>query len=182
MAKTYNTISTFTSGQVLTAAQMNEIGTNSNNYRVPPTVRAVRSSTLSYTYTNDVAWNDTEYDTETLTPGSGAGAMHNDVTNNARITPSTAGIYLVEFSVHFTFSGTSTTFQNQINKNGSLAINRFYSVARTTLHRDIIQGIFTANGTTDFFTCSFDMGGGTSPTIQNNATSYFAATWLGQVS
>ena len=39
MPKTYNTISTFTSGQVLTAAQMNEIGTNVNNYRVPPLVR-----------------------------------------------------------------------------------------------------------------------------------------------
>jgi hypothetical protein len=173
MAKTYNTLSNVTVGSVLTASDYNEVLENSNNFRVPPTVRAVRSSTLSYTYTNDVAWNSEDYDTDT---------MHDNVTNNTRITPTTAGIYLVEFSVHFTFTGTSTTFQNIINKNGSLAINRFYSVARTTLHRDIIQGIFTANGTTDYFTCSFDMGGGTSPIIQNNATSYFAATWLGQVS
>ena len=173
MAKTYNTIGTFTAGNVLTAAEMNDIGENVNNYRVPPMVKCTRSGNLSYTSNTDIAWNDEDYDTDT---------MHDTVTNNARITPTTAGIYLVTFSVAYTFSGTSADFQIFIQKNGSDAANRFYNVSRTTLHRDVISAVIDFNGSTDYVTCKFSMGGGSNFSVTENAQSYFSAAWLGQVS
>jgi len=180
MAKTYNTISTFTAGQVLTAAQMNDLGENSNNYRVPPMCKATRNGNLSYTNNTVIAWNDTAYDTETATPGSGG--MHDDVTNNTRITPVTAGVYLVVFSVNFTFSGTSSNFQSTILLNGAEAANDFYDVVRTTLQRNVLSGVFEMNGTTDYLEAKFTIGGGTSPNITAGTLSYLSATWLGQVS
>jgi len=97
MAKTYNTISTFTSGQVLTAAQMNEIGENSNNYRVPPlcvlrrtTLFTMASANTDYAITFTTANEDADTD-----------SMHDGSTNTDRITVSTDGIYMLTASCQF---------------------------------------------------------------------------------
>ena len=91
MAKTYNTISTFTAGQVLTAAQMNEIGTNSNNYRVPPLARITMTSNVavangSHTdFAGFLNTNSTEtFDTDGMVSLSGTASA---------ITVQTAGVY-----------------------------------------------------------------------------------------
>jgi hypothetical protein len=177
MAKTYNTFGTVAPGDVLRAnsgtAAYNGVMTNVNNYRVPPMVKCIRSGNLSYTANADVAWNDEAYDTD---------GMHDNATNNARITPTTAGVYVVTFSVHFTFSGTSSAFTLRMLKNGAEIVTRLYGVSRTTLHKDVISVIDTANGSTDFFTCQFEMGGASSLNVQASSGSYFAANWLGQAS
>jgi hypothetical protein len=89
MAKTYDTISTFTSGQVLTAAQMNQIGTNSNNYRVPPI--AILNKTASQSIANNtgvlVSWDAEDTDTDAMW------------SSGSQITCSTAGVYMVNAAV-----------------------------------------------------------------------------------
>ena len=171
MAKTYNPLDSVTVGSVLTASDYNEAVENSNNFRNPPMVKCTRSGNLSYTANANVAWNAEDYDTD---------GMHDNSTNNERITPTTAGVYVVTFSVHFTFSGTSSTFTLRMLKNGAEIVTRLYAVSRTTLHKDVISVIDTANGSTDFFTCQFEMAGASSLSVQASSGSYFAANWLGQ--
>jgi len=102
MAKTYNTISTFTAGQVLTAAQMNDLGENSNNYRVPPLCSVYRNAALSQTANN--SFQTLSFDTETIdTDGMWASSPNPD-----RITIQTDGVYLCHASVVFTANGTGT--------------------------------------------------------------------------
>jgi hypothetical protein len=82
MAKTYNTISTFTAGQVLTAAEMNDLGENSNNYRVPPMGL--------FTAAQSVA--DGSNQPVTLTENVDTDGMF---TSGTTITIATAGVYLI---------------------------------------------------------------------------------------
>lgn len=176
MAKTYNTISTFTSGQILTATQMNGIGTNVNNYRVPPMVRCVRSGNLTYTANADVAWNGTDtYDTDD---------MHDPATNNTRITPTTNGIYLVQFSAFINISGTATAVLPSIRQTASAVVvaRQDYFSSVTGLMYINCMGMAQVSSSSDYFTAQIGFSGGTVYTINADATTYFAATWLGQVS
>lgn len=102
MAKTYNTISTFTAGQVLTAAQMNDLGENSNNYRVPPVCSVYRNAALSHTSSG--GFQAMAFDTESIdTDGMWASSP-----NPERITIQTDGIYVCEASVVFAGNATGT--------------------------------------------------------------------------
>jgi len=86
MPKTYNTIGTFTSGAVLTAAQMNGIGTNVNNYRVPPICIARRNAAQSIANNTETS---VSFDTEDVdTDGMFAPTSTN-------ITIQTDGVYLL---------------------------------------------------------------------------------------
>ncbi len=110
MAKTYNTIGTFTAGQVLTAAEMNELGENSNNFRVPPMCRVKQTSGASIGDASGtiLAFDAEDFDTD---------GMHDNATNNSRITINTAGVYLVIASVRYT-TGVSDDTRISILKNG----------------------------------------------------------------
>ena len=175
MAKTYNTISTFTAGQVLTAAQMNDLGENSNNYRVPPMCKAIRSGNLSYTSTDPVAWNDEAFDTD---------GMHDNSTNNSRITINTAGIYLFVLNVHITFTGTYTPGPDlKINHSSQGTIGYWYggsSVAATA-------GVFNLSAVaecaaSDYVEAKLTTSGASGVTVIAGAASYLSAAWIGQVS
>ena len=86
MAKTYNTIGTFTAGNVLTAAEMNDIGENSNNYRVPA-IGTFTSSQPAGDATNQIV---------TITEVTDTDGMF---TSGTTVTINTAGIYLFTMSV-----------------------------------------------------------------------------------
>jgi|DEB0MinimDraft_3_1074331.scaffolds.fasta_scaffold38559_1 hypothetical protein len=95
MAKTYPDIGTFSPGDILTAATMNEVGTNLDNQRVPPmclltiaSLAVTAQVTLGNTTTTGT-WTE-EVDTD---------AMHDTSTNPTRITVNTAGIYIVTASL-----------------------------------------------------------------------------------
>jgi hypothetical protein len=171
MAKTYTAAATATAGEVYTASAHNVIVTDVNNLIVPPFVKCVRSGDLSYTNTSDIAWNAEAYDTD---------SMHDNVTNNTRITPTTAGIYVFTFSAYFTFSGTSTYVNMAVKKNNADFVQRFVNVSRTSLHRDHISFVDVANGTTDYYTANIDLGGGSSISLKDNVGTFFSATWIGQ--
>jgi hypothetical protein len=114
MAKTYNTIGTFTAGQVLTAAEMNELGENSNNYRVPPMVIARRTTNLTgYTNSAVIPWESVLYDTE-----APSDPMWLTGANASRITIQTPGTYAVSFLGYLTASATLSGVQTRFTLNG----------------------------------------------------------------
>jgi hypothetical protein len=87
MAKTYNTIGNFTAGQVLTAAEMNELGENSNNYRVPPYCQIQRAAgqTIPDASNTAISFDAQDHDTDGMFAPT-----------STDVTIQTAGIYLVE--------------------------------------------------------------------------------------
>ncbi len=101
MAKTYNDIMTFSSGQILTATQMNTLGTNSDNTLVPATCGAFHNTTQSIanaTFTAIVFNSEpTNWDTDTI---------HSTSSNTSRFTLTTAGLYL--FNVTASFAANAT--------------------------------------------------------------------------
>lgn len=100
MAKTYNTIGTFVAGNVLTAAEMNEIGENSNNFRVPPMCRVRRAAAQSIANNTQRLIN---WDTEDIDTDDDMFSASDTV-----ITIKTAGVYLVTACVGFALNTTST--------------------------------------------------------------------------
>lgn len=95
MPKSYPDIGTFTSGQILTAATMNDVATNLDNFRVPPMCSVYRSAALSHTSNGafqSIAFDTEDYDTD---------GMWTSGANADRITFDTSGIYLCEGAVAF---------------------------------------------------------------------------------
>lgn len=176
MAKTYNTISTFTSGAILTAAQMNGIGTNVNNYRVPPACRIERTATQSINNATDtlVAFTaGASFDTE-----SPSDPMFSSGTNTT-ITIRTAGIFLVSFNVTFAANTTGTRFAGVRLGGGATQPS-----AQVGGHNS--PGDVTLNGT---FPMSLSVGNAltlnvyqTSGGALNVTSGFLSAVWVGQVS
>jgi hypothetical protein len=119
MPKTYNTIGTFTSGQILTAVQMNEIGTNTNNYRVPPiaalwlststaVATASHTSFAGFTSTNGTEVIDTD------------GMITLSATASA-ITVQTAGVYQVSATTTWQANATGIRYARIVrSRSGTL--------------------------------------------------------------
>ena len=172
MAKTYTSISTFTSGAILTAAQMNQIGTTLNNNTIPSMVRLNGPAGTSYTGGADVSWNTTpSYDTDTMFSSG----------SPTRITIGTAGIYLVVAHFRPTFTGTVTNSEARISVDGSVdTINAVSGVSNSLggLYQQVtLTKSFTA---AQYLTASIVLTGAS--TANMGATSWFSATWLGKAS
>ena len=173
MAKTYNTIGTFTAGQVLTAAEMNEIGTNSNNYRVPPMCllkRTANSANLTQNTTNTV-----DFSTSVATEVFDTDGMHSLVTNASRITPTTAGVYSVNATLQLTAG--FNFLDLRIVKNGStqLAVSRLGAQPG-----GVAMAVDEFNGTTDYVELILNVGTGTSQITTANSLTTFGVFWNGQ--
>lgn len=178
----WSTPGTVAPGEVYTSSRYNTdtvgnleyLKTEVDSLFVPPAVKCTRATDLNpYTNNTDIAWTSEEYDTD---------GMHDNSTNNARITPATAGLYLIVFSYAITFSGTSTFSEPRVLKNGNPLALSLKDVTRVTSHEDIISFVDYANGTTDYYTARTNFGGGTSLVIKNSVSSYFSATWIGRTS
>ena len=184
MAKTYNTIGTFTAGQVLNAADMNEIGTNSNNYRVPPMAIVRRTSDLSgYASEAAITWQSAELDTESPSdPMWAAGAP-------TVVTCRTAGIYLVQLQFHATASPTQTAGGGVIRKNGTVIgenFNEWFSPGAFPELRGNMALIVNL-AVADTVAAGVRFTGGSNYIVKGNATTTYqqtrlAVTWVGQAS
>lgn len=97
MAKSYPDVGTFTSGQILTAAKMNEVGDNLDNFRVP-SLCVLRRTAL---FTMAAANTDYSITFTTGNEDADTDAMHDGTTNTDRITIGTAGIYAITASCQF---------------------------------------------------------------------------------
>lgn len=174
MAKTYNTFTNVSTGDVLTATNFNNVLTNVGNYRVPPLCLLRKNSGQALTDATDTAltWSSSEelYDTD---------SMHDTSTNTTRITPTTAGLYL--FTAQDAVTATPTVYHIlSIRLNGTtyIAYQRAGAI-------DFVQTSAVAymNGTTDYVEMLVAISG-TGRTIAHTSSvaTTFSAAWLGQVS
>lgn len=180
MPKTYGTVTTFTAGSVLTAAQLNTAGSAINNLVVPAGARVTRTTNLSYTSNTAIAW-------ETVSSGGGfdtdgmwsAGAA-------TRLTINTAGIYLVTLNYYIAFSGTVTQYEAIMDS----------STLGSFIAHDVRQGSFTASviGTlsfvgslsaADFITARVALTGGSAYVLTASTAPQrvgMSAMWIGRTS
>ena len=174
MAKTYNTFTDVATGEVLTATNFNNVLENVGNYRVPPMCSVSKTATSYPTASFQYLAADTEnFDTD---------AMHDNVTNNSRITPTTAGIYLFTACVQFPNVAGGT-------RQVAISVNRTVSVVQTdgppeaTGFQTTITaaGAWSMNGTTDYAEVRI-YHSNTPNTAQNLVLIRFQAIWVGQVS
>ncbi len=175
MGKTYNTISTFVSGAILTAAQMNGIGTNVNNYRVPPACRITRTATQSINSATDTLIAFTagaDFDTE-----APSDPMFSSGTNTT-MTIRTAGLYQVSFGVVYATNTTGTRFAG-VRLGGSATHPYEQASAGTpgdvTLSGSLLMSLSVGNALT---LNVYQTSGGALNV--NYAT--LSAAWVGQVS
>lgn len=174
MPKTYPDVGTYTSGQILTAASMNDVGTNLDNFRVPAMCRAKRSGDLTgYSSNTAIAWNAEDFDTD---------GMHDNVTNNTRVTINTAGIYVVTAGVYIAYTGTATA--------ASILVRRTRSASTLTCAENDWYGsratdfVMCASGTlecqvNDYFEVNMVLTGGTSLIVKDALQCFLALTWVG---
>lgn len=179
MAKTYNTIGTFTSGAILTAAQMNEIGTNTNNYRVPPLCRVYRNAALSHTSS---ANNQTPaFDTESFTNTDG-GAVSGMWTSGdgSKITIRTAGVYVVTATIQFAANGTGFR-QLEILLNGTTVIGKEVEAGNSSYSSTLNASTIYSFAATNYIQCQvYQNSGGNLAYDVGIGTMTLSAAWVGQ--
>jgi len=153
---------------------MNEIGTNSNNYRVPP-MCSVKNAAVSYNPGDFryMAADTEDFDTD---------GMHDTVTNNSRITPTTAGIYLFTATVQFP-SVAGGTRQVAISINRSTVVAQVDGPPEASGFQTSISvsGAWSMNGTTDYAETRI-YHSNTPNSAQNISLIRFQALWQGQAS
>ena len=182
MAKTYNTIPSVATGDLLTATAWNNQATNVNNYRVPPAVRVTRStSNQSITLPSYVQWNNAaaSFDTDGMW-SSGA---------NTRLTINTAGLYLVTWNYFIGWTGNTATVEGAISRTTSGGSETdegyLYVYQATGVFQYQMIGVISVlcNASVgDYFRARVVNAGATSPYVGFGNVSSFSATWLGQAS
>jgi uncharacterized protein with beta-barrel porin domain len=140
-------IGTFTSGSVLTAAELNQF--NNVTFLSGTNAQAITNGVIT-----DVTFGA---GTETLDVSN----WHSTTTNTARITPTIAGYYLCGGFAVFNRTGASSRFSEFIIKNGVT-----YAAEATILGGDypvaVAQNIVYFNGSTDYVTLAmYQTTGGT---------------------
>lgn len=171
MAKSFTNLTSVATGDVLTATNFNNLQTTVNSHTIPPACRLQGQSgqSLSNSTTTTLIWPDANevYDTD---------GMHGAV-NPERITPTTAGIYLLTASIYLS-GNTTTRFFLNILKNGTTAETVDIAGAGIGLTATTVQ---TANGSTDYFTVLAYQTSGGALTV-NNSYTFFTATFMGKTS
>lgn len=163
MPKTYNTIATVATGDVYTATAHNAIVTNVNNYRVPPSVRLVKSSNQNVSGLTTVTWSSATVNTDEMWSSGGV------------VTAKTAGIYA--WSVYLRVTGTAGSLF-YVNGPGGYRMSQVLSGDM----RMTISGLWVA-AANDVGQIDCEPTGGSGQVIDGTTTpAFFVATWLGQVS
>lgn len=184
MAKTYNTFTNVSTGDVLTATNFNNVLTNVGNYRVPPICSVYRNAALSQTSSGNyqAVSFDTEHFTNTGTGDSPTDPMWQSGTNPTRITFRTTGIYQVTGSA--TFNGNATGLRAiRINRNGSSAAYGTLVPANSVINYLTVSAIIEATAVTDYVELAVyqDTGGNLAYQVGSDVMR-FSAVWVGQKS
>jgi hypothetical protein len=173
MPKTFTqiTVANATAGNAILASDHSSAFTTLNSHTVPPLVRAKRSTDLSYTSSAAIAWDAEDYDTD---------AMHDNATNNTRITFATAGIYRVTCGLLVTHGGTTSALDLSIYGNGATVVGQNYTnglAITTSLGLQVTAIVDSA--TYSYVTTGLGIVGATSPIIKTDARTFFSAEWIG---
>jgi hypothetical protein len=164
MPKTYNTFTNVSTGDVLTATNFNNVLTNVNNYRVPPSVKVTKNANQNVSGVTTVTWNTQDHDTDDMWTSGGT------------LTAQTAGMYLWSAYVRVTAATAPTSLF--VNGPGGYRT----SVPVSLDMRLTVSGIWVA---TAGQTAGVDVEptGGTTLVIDGTvAASFVVMSWIGQVS
>jgi len=185
MAKTYPDIGTFSPGDILTAATMNEVGTNLDNQRVPAMCRARRAAAQSINNNAQhlINWDTEDYDTDTMFTAS-----------NTLITIKTAGVYLVTATVAFVANftdargaqivinpTTSGSGDSTLVTAGTRIAIAFYDRSPSTQSAASISTAYNFAVNDTIGVIAYQNSGGALNTFTTDPPSV-SVTWLGQVS
>ena len=183
MAKTYPDIGTFSPGDILTAATMNDVGTNLDNQRVPPsalisrvTTQSIPDSTITYVQFTAEGW-DTD-------------GIANLGTNNDRLTIQTPGLYLVTGNAALAGNATG---QREIglwqsptpswSSNALIASNAWtYGSISLNLYQEMSVSVVTKCSAGDYLRLHVWQNAGTLNLQADQRPASLSVTWLGQAS
>ena len=177
MAKTYGTVTTFTAGSVLTAAQLNVASTAVNNLVVPAAAKARVTSTKALTAAGAaVSWDAISapgYDTDTMWSAG----------SPTRLTLNTPGIYNIVYCSYVLVTTASSTRRTvSIYLNGtSYGAQTVWDTVTTAGYSMSVSAMINSTTGTDYVEAFHSFTGGTH-TLQADARTFFAATWIGRAS
>lgn len=118
--------------------------------------------------TTTLSFNSENFDTDT---------MHDNVTNNSRLTVNTAGVYLIT-AYAFVASGGVGTYFSVLRVNGAtgIASNSFYHRVAATAVYITVSGLWKF-AASDYVELRFFQNSGSSVTVEANPT--FSMQWIG---
>lgn len=184
MAKTYTAAGTATAGQVYTAAAHNVIATNVNNFIVPPIASVNLAANAVVATATDTAFAfSSVIDTDSMVT---AGTTSSTYANAGKITVTTAGVYLIQYT--FTVS-TNATGQRSVTvaKNGTGSplngTGTFFQVFKPdgTYSTSISGGGLMSLAANDYLQLAVYQNSGGNLTYNTNGAT-FSATWVGRTS
>lgn len=184
MPKTYNSIPTVSTGDVYTATAHNNIVTNVNNYRVPPTALISRVTTQSIP-------NSTLTAVQFTAEGWDTDDMATLASNNDRLTIKTAGLYLIVANATLEANSTGQRDIQIIQVpaptwagNGYVASNSYvYSGGSINLFQEMSASVVTTCAVNDYFYVNVWQNTGGALNLRADARpASLSATWLGQAS
>lgn len=172
MAKTYYDITTFTSGQILTAAQMNEVGTTLDNHTVPSTCQVYRSTDVtSYSSGADISWSAENWDTDGMW------------SSGTTITVNTTGLYLIQLHAFVSASATLTLVSGAIKVGGAALAESYgaiYSGTQTMVQTTAVASLSATNS----ITASIAIIGGSNYVVNGAASgaeqTRMSVHWIGK--
>ena len=175
MAKDYNTFTDVSTGDVYTAATHNLILENVENYRVPPMCRVKQTSgqTVNDATPAIVTFGAEDFDTD---------AMHDNATNNSRVTINTAGVYLIIASAAYT-AGVSDDASMSLLKNGAGGIGGYVSWGPANTGAGMTSTLLIELAVNDYIELSLYQNNSANTARTTSTTqTYLMAVWQGQVS
>lgn len=182
MPKTYGTVTTFTAGSVLTAAQLNVAGGAVNNLVVPSSVSVYRAtSNQSVSVGSNFQWNAVTYDTDATSWSAG---------NPDRVYLNTAGLYLVNWGYYVNYTGTNTAWQVNLNLFSAAGASvagwavqydaAGYGTRATIIHKG---SQIVSNATAgQYMALNLTAATGATCSLVASGDSFFQATWIGRTS
>lgn len=178
MAKTYNTFTNVSTGDVLTATNFNNVLTNIAGYRVPPMCQVYRSSNLtSYTSDANITWNAEAFtNTDSMFTAS-----------STDVTLTTNGLYAVTFNCFVTATATaSRVIAKIVVGTDTYAEADLVVVGGGTAALGTIQTYINVT-TTSIVRARVAFIGGSAYVVSGNSTptataSKMTVAWVGQVS
>jgi len=175
VAKTYNTFTDVETGDIYPAATHNQILENVENYRVPPSCRVKQTTG---TVVNDAspaiaAFGAEDFDTD---------GMHDNSTNNSRVTIQTAGVYLIIASAAYT-AGVSDDASMSLLKNGSGGIGGYTSWGPSNTGAGMTTSLLIELAFSDYIELSlYQNNSANTPRTTDTTQTFLMAIWQGQAS
>lgn len=142
----WTTPRTWTTGEVVTAAQMNTHVRDNLAYLKDDVVQTTRIvSSSGYTLPGTSTWYNMPFDSESIDEGG----WHDNASNNDRITVSTDGLYLINYQVGWGLAG-SGRYITEIQLNGGSFLRAEDSQGGSLYRIQKGSGVWTASAN-DYF-------------------------------